>query len=63
MTQPEPAPQPDQEAFRSVKVDAQRVIERLGARIGALEAEKAQLEDVIRQLVSGTGEVPQPAGP
>lgn len=61
MTQPPPSPAPEQDPTRSVQINAQLVIERLGARIGALEAEKAQLEDVIRQLMSGSGEQPRPA--
>lgn len=43
-------------------IDADRVIAQLGARIGQLETEKAQLEDIVRQLMPRqSGDVPQPA--
>lgn len=55
-----PGPAAD-DGTRAVSVDGNRVIERLGARIGQLEAEKAQLEDVIRQLMTRATDTPRPA--
>lgn len=59
MTAPESAAQSLEP--RTIQVNVERVIEQLGARIGALEAERAQLEDVIRQLLDNSAEQPRRA--